>query len=63
MTVTATPLVCTETPQFEATVVGVTDLGGGMRRVTCRSEGLCRFVPCGPDEYVGLLMPPRGVRS
>lgn len=57
---TAEPLVRTDTPQFEATVVAVTDLGGGMRRVTCAAEGLRTFVPCGPDEYVGLLMPPAG---
>ena len=58
MTTTAEPLVRAETPQFEATVVAVADLGGGMRRVTCAAEGLRTFVPCGPDEYVGLLMPP-----
>jgi NADPH-dependent ferric siderophore reductase len=60
MTTIAEPLVRTDTPQFEATVVAVTDLGGGMRRVTCAAEGLRTFVPCGPDEYVGLLMPPAG---
>ena len=60
MTTTAEPLVRTETPQFEATVVAVADLGGGMRRVTCAAEGLRTFVPCGPDEYFGLLMPPAG---
>jgi NADPH-dependent ferric siderophore reductase len=59
-TTTATPLVRTDFPQFEATVVSVTDLGGGMRRVTCAAEGLRSFVPQGPDEYVGLLMPPAG---
>ena len=31
-----------------------------MRRVTCESPGLRTFVPLGPDEYVGLLMPPAG---
>ena len=60
MTTTAEPLVRTETPQFAATVVDVTDLGGGMTRVTCAAQGLRTFVPCGPDEYVGLLMPPAG---
>jgi NADPH-dependent ferric siderophore reductase len=60
MSTTAAPLVRAETPQFEATVVAVADLGGGMRRVTCAAEGLRTFVPCGPDEYVGLLMPPAG---
>ena len=60
VTTTAEPLVRTDTPQFEATVVAVADLGGGMRRVTCAAEGLRSFVPCGPDEYVGLLMPPVG---
>lgn len=60
MTTTAQPRVRADIPQFEATVVGVSDLGGGMRRVTCAAEGLRRFVPCGPDEYVGLLMPPSG---
>jgi len=60
VTTTAEPLARTDTPQFEATVVAVADLGGGMRRVTCAAEGLRSFVPCGPDEYVGLLMPPVG---
>lgn len=60
MTAVAAPLVRSETPQFEATVVAVADLGGGMRRLTCASEGLHTFVACGADEYVGLLMPPRG---
>jgi len=60
VTTIAEPLVRTDTPQFEATVVAVADLGGGMRRVTCAAEGLRSFVPCGPDEYVGLLMPPVG---
>jgi NADPH-dependent ferric siderophore reductase len=60
VTTTAAPLGRTQTPQFEATVVTVADLGGGMRRVTCAADGLRRFVPCGPDEYVGLLMPPAG---
>ena len=60
MTAIAEPLVRTDHPQFEATVVGVTDLGGGMRRVTCAADALRHFVPCGPDEYVGLLMPPAG---
>ena len=60
MTAIAEPLVRTDHPRFEATVVGVTDLGGGRRRVTCAAEGLRRFVPCGPDEYAGLFMPPAG---
>ena len=47
-TTTATPLVRTDFPQFEATVVSVTDLGGGMRRVTCAAEGLRSFVPRAP---------------
>lgn len=53
----ATPLVREDTPQFVATVVDVVDLGGGMRRLTCEAPGLRDFVPCGPDEYVGLVMP------
>ena len=57
---TGTALVRFETPQFEATVVDVIDLGGGVRRITCEASGLRSFVPCGPDEYVGLLMPPSG---
>ncbi|MBM6401696.1 siderophore-interacting protein [Phycicoccus sonneratiae] len=57
---TGTALVRAETPQFEATVVDVTDLGGGMRRIACEAPGLRSFVPIGPDEYVGLLMPPAG---
>ena len=48
MTTIAEPLARTDTPQFEATVVAVADLGGGMRRVTCAAEGLRSFVPCGP---------------
>ncbi len=60
MTTIAEPLVRTQPAQFEATVVAVTDLGGGMTRVTCAAGGLRRFVPCGPDEYVGLLMPTPG---
>jgi NADPH-dependent ferric siderophore reductase len=60
MTTIAEPLVRTQPAQFDATVVAVTDLGGGMKRVTCAADGLRRFVPCGPDEYVGLLMPPTG---
>ena len=52
---------CGPTPaQFPATVVGVDDLGAGMRRVTCQSPQLRTFVPLGPDEYVGLPMPPAG---
>ncbi|GGL36171.1 siderophore-interacting protein [Phycicoccus endophyticus] len=31
-----------------------------MRRVSCVADDLRDFVPCGPDEYVGLLMPPPG---
>lgn len=58
----ATPLVRSDTPQLSATVTAVTDLGGGMRRVTCRAPELRSFVPCGPDEYVGLLMAPPGRR-
>jgi NADPH-dependent ferric siderophore reductase len=54
------PLVRPDTAQFTATVVGVDDLGAGMRRVTCQSPQLRTFVPLGPDEYVGLLMPPPG---
>jgi NADPH-dependent ferric siderophore reductase len=60
VTATAEPLVRALTPQFEATVLSVADLGGGMRRVSCAADGLRTFVPCGPDEYVGLLMPPVG---
>lgn len=60
MTDTAEALARTDFPQYEATVVSVTDLGAGMRRVTCAAEGLRSFEPCGPDEYVGLLMPPVG---
>ncbi|MBD3783660.1 MAG: siderophore-interacting protein [Micrococcales bacterium] len=47
-------------PQFAATVAEVHDLGGGMRRFVCEAPELRDFVPCGPDEYVGLLMPPAG---
>jgi len=56
----ATPLVREDAPQFVATVVEVADLGGGMRRVTCEAPALRDFVACGPDEYVGLVMPAAG---
>ena len=56
----ATPLVREDAPQFVATVVEVADLGGGMRRVTCEAPTLRDFVACGPDEYVGLVMPAAG---
>lgn len=56
----ASPLVREESPQFVATVVDVVDLGGGMRRVRCEAPGLRDFVPRGPDEYVGLLLPRPG---
>ena len=57
---TAAPLVRSDTTQLIANVVAVDDLGAGMRRVTCESPDLRTFVPLGPDEYVGLLMPPAG---
>ena len=57
---TSAPLVRSDATQLTATVVAVDDLGAGMRRVTCESPDLRTFVPLGPDEYVGLLMPPAG---
>ncbi len=56
----AAPIIRSDTPQFAATVTAVTDLGGGMKRVTARAPELRSFVPSGPDEYVGLYMPPAG---
>ncbi|GIL36454.1 siderophore-interacting protein [Phycicoccus sp. DTK01] len=56
----STGIVRADFPQYAATVAEVHDLGAGMRRLVCEAPGLRDFVPCGPDEYVGLLMPPAG---
>ncbi|MFQ6170822.1 siderophore-interacting protein [Oryzobacter sp. R7] len=57
---TASPVPRADQPQFAMTVAAVTDLGGGMRRVTFEAPELAVFETCGPDEYFGLLMPARG---
>ncbi|WP_377638991.1 siderophore-interacting protein [Oryzobacter terrae] len=57
---TASPVLRDDQPQFEMTVVGVEDLGAGMRRVTFEAPGLTGFECCGPDEYFGLVLPRPG---
>lgn len=57
---TASPVLREDQPQFAMTVVAVTDLGAGMRRVTFEAPELATFECCGPDEYFGLLMPRPG---
>ncbi|GAC78348.1 NADPH-dependent ferric siderophore reductase, contains FAD-binding and SIP domains [Gordonia malaquae] len=42
---------------YAATVGAVADLTPRMRRLTLRAPELAGFVPSGPDEYIGLLMP------
>lgn len=46
--------------QFEMTVAAVSDLGGGMRRITFTADELGGFRRVGADEYFGLLMPRAG---
>lgn len=46
--------------QFEMTVAAVTDLGGGMRRITFGADELGAFRLVGADEYFGLLVPRAG---
>lgn len=46
--------------QFEMTVAAVSDLGGGMRRITFTADELGDFRLVGADEYFGLLMPRLG---
>ncbi len=57
---TASPVLRDDQPQFPMTVVGVEDLGAGMRRVTFEAPELTAFECAGPDEYFGLVMPHPG---
>lgn len=56
----ATPVYREGDSQFEMTVAAVSDLGGGMRRITFAAEELGDFRRVGADEYFGLLMPRPG---
>ena len=46
--------------QFEMTVAAVSNLGGGMRRITFVADELADFRRVGADEYFGLMMPRPG---
>lgn len=56
----ASPIYRDADSQFEMTVVAVSDIGGGMRRVTFTAEEFGEFRLVGADEYFGLLMPRPG---
>ncbi|MFC7490337.1 MULTISPECIES: siderophore-interacting protein [unclassified Knoellia] len=56
----ASPIYRESDAQFEMTVAAVSDLGGGMRRITFSAEEFANFRLVGCDEYFGLLMPRRG---
>lgn len=45
--------------QFRCVVSGVRDHGPRLRRITLQAEQFASFERSGPDEYFGLLMPPR----
>lgn len=47
-------------PQFEARVLAVTDLSPAFRRVTLATPDVRELRLMGPDEYLGLFMPPPG---
>lgn len=47
-------------PQFSARVTAVTDLTPAFRRVTITASEISDVALMGPDEYVGLFMPPPG---
>lgn len=47
-------------PQFPARVTAVTDLTPAFRRVTITAPEISDVALMGPDEYVGLFMPPPG---
>ena len=56
----ASPIYRDADSQFEMTVAAVSDLGGGMRRITFVADELADFRRVGADEYFGLLMPRPG---
>lgn len=56
----ASPIYRDGDSQFEMTVAAVSDLGGGMRRITFSAEEFGDFRLVGCDEYFGLLMPQPG---
>lgn len=56
----ASPIYRDSDSQFEMTVVAVSALGGGMRRITFAADELADFRRVGADEYFGLLMPRPG---
>ncbi|MFW5470581.1 siderophore-interacting protein [Knoellia sp. CPCC 206435] len=56
----ASPIYREGDAQFEMTVAAVSDLGGGMRRITFVADELRDFRLVGADEYFGLLMPRAG---
>lgn len=56
----ASPIHRDADSQFEMTVAAVSDIGGGMRRITFSAEELGEFRLVGADEYFGLLMPRPG---
>lgn len=56
----ASPIYREGDAQFEMTVAAVSDLGGGMRRITFVADELGAFRLVGADEYFGLLMPRAG---
>ncbi|WP_404386653.1 siderophore-interacting protein [Knoellia locipacati] len=56
----ASPIYRDSDAQFEMTVAAVSDLGGGMRRITFAADELADFRRVGADEYFGLLMPRPG---
>ena len=56
----ASPIYREGDAQFEMTVAAVSDIGGGMRRITFVADELRDFRLVGADEYFGLLMPRAG---
>lgn len=56
----ASPIYRDADSQFEMTVAAVSDLGGGMRRITFSADAFGEFRLVGADEYFGLIMPRPG---
>jgi NADPH-dependent ferric siderophore reductase len=56
----ASPIYRDGDAQFEMTVAAVSDIGGGIRRVTFSAKEFGAFRLVGADEYFGLLMPRPG---
>lgn len=56
----ASPIYRDGGSQFEMTVAAVSDLGGGLRRITFSAQEFGDFRLVGVDEYFGLLMPQPG---